>query len=82
LPTYDREELEELLKEDRATVEGRGDVGDLRESPGWQDSEAQQRLDEWQEDARRRLAQVEELGDQWREAYEFDVNDEDLEDQL
>ena len=54
-PPYTPEEIEEMRRLDMESVEGRGVEAQLRESIGWQSPEAQQALDEWEQDARRRL---------------------------
>ena len=72
LPPYGPEELAELRCQDIEIVEGCRRLGALRESPGWQSPEGQAMLEGWVEDAQRRLARAEELGEEWRLAYEED----------
>ncbi len=54
-PSYSPEELEEIHREDLEVVAGRGVVGYLRESGGWDTPESAAVLDSWQEEARRRV---------------------------
>jgi hypothetical protein len=81
-PPYSAVELNELYQQDLDFVTGRGDLAELGRSSGWQTEEGQALLGVWEEDAHRRLARAEELGDEWRLAYEFDENDEVEEDEL
>ncbi len=75
LPAYTEEELEEMRREDLDVVAGGGAVGQLRDSPGWREPEAQTRLDEWEEDARRRLRRI-EYGESLEVVYEHDEDEE------
>ncbi len=59
-PAYTQEELGALHAADLETVAGGGAVGQLRESGGWESPEGAAILDCWEDDARRRLARVEE----------------------
>ncbi len=59
-PTYAPDELAALHAEDLAIVSGGGVVGTLRDSGGWESPEGADLLDSWEDDARRRLARVEE----------------------
>lgn len=61
LPPYTQEEIEEMRRDDLEVVAGGGVVGWLRGGGGWQSEEARVRLDEWEEDAHRRLEQAENL---------------------
>ncbi|MBA3472831.1 MAG: hypothetical protein M3491_12165 [Actinomycetota bacterium] len=54
-PPYSPEELEEMHREDLEVVAGGGVVGYLRESGGWDSPESAAVLDQWEEDARRRV---------------------------
>jgi hypothetical protein len=68
---YSWEEIEEMRRQDLETISGKGAEASLRDSIGWQIPEAQQILDEWEEDARRRLAEAEGLPpERWGEGYE------------
>lgn len=68
-PPYFREELEEMHREDLETVAGGGVVGIFRDSAGWTSPESLDLLDEWGEDARRRLERVED-GEPLRVVYD------------
>ncbi|MBA3471998.1 MAG: hypothetical protein H0T57_02015 [Rubrobacter sp.] len=70
LPAYASEEIEHLRESDIEVAAGGGVVAALRESPGWQALGAQEVLDGWEHDARRRLARAEELGEEWARAYQ------------
>ncbi len=59
-PAYTQEELEALHAEDLDNASGAGVVETLRESGGWESPEGAAILDSWEDDARRRLARVEE----------------------
>ena len=73
LPPYTHEEIEEMRRSDTESVEGRGVVGWLRESTGWQSLEAQQALDEWEQDARKRLERAKDLPpERWGEVWGVD----------
>ncbi|MCA1716267.1 MAG: hypothetical protein LC781_05175 [Actinobacteria bacterium] len=72
LPPYASEEVLHLREMDIEIAAGGGLVAALRESPGWQADEAQEVLDGWEHDARRRLARAEELGEEWARAYQED----------
>ena len=60
LPEYSQEDIAHMHAEDLADVAGGGVEGHLRSSPGWQPPDAQARLDEWEESARRRLERAED----------------------
>ncbi len=59
-PAYSPDELAALHAEDLDNALGGGVVGTLRESGGWESPEGAAILDCWEDDARRRLARVEE----------------------
>ncbi len=67
-PPYTRAELEEMYREDLETIAGAGVVGQLRSSVGWQSPDALDRLDQWEEDARRRLERI-ESGERLEDVY-------------
>ncbi len=73
-PAYTREELEALHDEDLDNASGGGVVGTLRESGGWESPEGAGILDSWEDDARRRLARVEE-GETLEAVYGDDAED-------
>ena len=72
-PPYAQDELAELYCQDQeyaAQCEG------LRDEPGWQDAKGQALLDQWEGDARSRLAMIEE-GENLVDVYErHDVEDD------
>ena len=69
-PPYTHEEIEEMRRSDIETVEGRGTEAQLRASIGWQSPEAQQSLDEWEQEARRRLELAKDLpAERWGEVW-------------
>lgn len=77
-PPYSQGEIEALHAEDLETVAGRGVVGQLRSSEGWSSPEALDRLDEWEEGARRRVEQTKDLPpERWGEVYEHDDEEPD-----
>jgi hypothetical protein len=76
-PAYTESELRYLYYEDLADAAGEGTIAAYRDTPGWQDSEAQDLLDSWQQDAARRVELVEELGEEWRGVYQHDLVDVD-----
>ncbi len=59
-PAYAPDELAALHAEDLDNASGGGVVGTLRDSGGWESPEGAGILDSWEDDARRRLARVEE----------------------
>ncbi len=59
-PAYAPDELAALHAEDLDNASGGGAVGPLRESGGWESPEGRAHLDCWEDDARRRLARIEE----------------------
>jgi hypothetical protein len=70
-------QLEELYRHDVDMVEGEADV--YRRAPGWDDEEAQQLVDDWEEAARRRMEAIEN-GSSLSEAYEtHDIEKEENE---
>ncbi len=72
-PEYSWEEIEEMRRSDIESVEGRGVEAQLRESIGWQSPEAQQRLDEWEQEARRRVEKAKYLPpERWVEVWGVD----------
>jgi hypothetical protein len=72
-PPYTPEEIEEMRRSDIESVEGRGVVGWLRESTGWQSPEAQQSLKEWEQEARRRVQKGKDLPpERWAEVWGVD----------
>jgi hypothetical protein len=72
-PSYTQEEIEERRRQDLETVAGNGAEASLRASIGWQSPEAQQRLDEWEEDARRRVEKAKDLPpERWGEVWGVD----------
>ena len=75
-PAYSREELEKMHRDDLDEAAGGGVVGILRDGPGWQSPESLNLLDEWEEDARRRLERVED-GETLEVVYD-DLEDEEL----
>jgi hypothetical protein len=54
-PAYFREEVEAMRQWNLETVAGKGVEARLRDSPGWRTPGSQELLDEWEEEARRRL---------------------------
>jgi hypothetical protein len=67
-PAYSREEVAALREWYLETVEGRGVEARLRDSPGWRTPGSQALLDEWEEEARRRLEAAEGLPpERWHE---------------
>lgn len=58
-PAYTQAETEEMHRDDLETVAGGGVVGQLRSGAGWSSPDALDRLDEWEESARRRLERIE-----------------------
>ncbi len=75
-PAYTQEELEALHAADLETVAGGGAVGSMRASAGWKSPEGRELLDAWEEDARQRLARVEE-GETLGAVYEDDGEEEE-----
>ncbi len=72
-PPYTQEEIEEMRRSDIESVEGRGVVGWLRESTGWQSPEAQQSLNEWEQESRRKLELAKDLPpERWGEVWGVD----------
>ncbi len=70
LPSYTQEEILEMRRSDIESVEGRGVEAQLRESIGWQSPEAQQSLNEWEQEARRRLELAKDLSpERWGEVW-------------
>jgi hypothetical protein len=79
IPPYSRAELECLYRQDRDMVDDEADM--WRASPGWQDAAAQDRVESWETDARRRLERIEE-GESLEEVYEdHDMDDMDMEEE-
>jgi hypothetical protein len=74
LPPWSERELLELYRDDLELVNGHGVIELYRTAPGWQDrgqeGGGQEMLDEWEQDARKRLALVDEIGVSLREVYE------------
>ncbi len=69
-PPYTQEEILEMRRSDIETVEGRGVEAQLRESIGWQSPEAQQSLNEWEQEAWRRLEKAKDLPpERWGEVW-------------
>jgi hypothetical protein len=69
-PPYTQEEIVKLRQDDLEIAAGRGVVVQLRKSVGWQSEEALATLKEWEEDARRRLGQAENLPpERWCEVW-------------
>jgi hypothetical protein len=69
-PPYTQEEIEEMRRSDIQSAEGRGTEARLRESIGWQSPEAQQALDEWEQEARRRVEKGKDLPpERWGEVW-------------
>ena len=76
-PAYSREEVAALREWDLETVEGRGVEARLRDSLGWRTPGSQELLDEWEEDARRRLEAAEGLPpERWHEVGGVDDEEE------
>jgi hypothetical protein len=72
-PPYTREEIEERRRQDLETVSGKGVETSLRNSIGRQSSEAQHALDEWEQEARRRVEKAMELPpERWGEVWGVD----------
>jgi hypothetical protein len=72
-PEYSWEEIEEMRRQDLETVSGIGADASSRDSIGWQTPEAERMLDEWQEDARRRVQKAEGLPpERWGEIWGVD----------
>ena len=72
-PAYSRKEVAALREWDLETVEGRGVEARLRDSPGWRTPGSQALLDEWEEEARRRLEAAEGLPSElWAEVWGAD----------
>jgi hypothetical protein len=69
-PSYTQEEIEEMRRSDIETMEGRGVEASLRGSIGWQSPEAQQSLDEWEQEARRRVEKAKDFPpERWCEVW-------------
>ena len=69
-PAYSREEVAALREWDLETVEGRGVEARLRDSLGWRTPGSQELLDEWEEEARRRLEAAKGLPSEiWAEVW-------------
>ena len=76
-PPYTQEEILEMRRSDIESVEGRGVEAQLRESIGWQSPEAQQALDKWEQEARRRLELAKDLlPERWCEVWGVDDQEE------
>ncbi len=74
-PPYSPEEIADLRQSDIETV-----AGSLRDDVGWQSPEARALLDEWEEDARRRLDRAEGLPpERWGEVWGEDEEETDEE---
>jgi hypothetical protein len=72
-PPYTQEEIEEMRRSDIQSAEWRGVEAQLRESIGWQSPEAQQALDEWEQEARRRVEKGKDLPpERWGEVWGVD----------
>ena len=72
---FTQEEIAAIRESDLETVAGGGVAAELRDVPGWQSPEAQQILDEWEDDARRRLEQAEDLPpERWCEVWGCDFD--------
>jgi hypothetical protein len=72
-PPYTQEEIEVMRRSDIQSVEGRSVEAQLRESIGWQAPEAQQALDEWEQNARRRVEKGKDLPpERWGEVWGVD----------
>ena len=70
VPPYAQEEIEEMRRHDLETVSGNGVRAFVRDSPGWQTLEAQQILGKWEDDARKRLEQADDLpSERWCEVW-------------
>ncbi len=62
-----------MRRSDMESVEGRGVEAQLRESIGWQSPEAQQSLNEWEQEARRRVEKAKYLPpERWVEVWGVD----------
>jgi hypothetical protein len=69
-PPYTQEEIEEMRRDDLEIAAGGGVVGWLREGAGWRSEEARTKLDEWEQDAYRRLEQAQNLPpERWSEVW-------------
>ena len=72
-PSYTQEEIEERRRWDLETVAGNGTEASLRGTIGWKSPEAQQTLDEWEEEARRRVEKAKDLPpERWGEVWGVD----------
>jgi hypothetical protein len=72
-PAYFREEVEAMRQWDLETVAGKGVEARLRDSPGWRTPGSQALLDEWEEEARRRLEAAKGLPSElWAEVWGAD----------
>jgi hypothetical protein len=72
-PVYFREEVEAMRQWDLETVAGKGVEARLRDSPGWRTPGSQALLDEWEEEARRRLEAAKGLPSElWAEVWGAD----------
>lgn len=72
-PPYTQDEIEEMRRDDLEVAAGGGVVGRLREARGWHSEEARAKLDEWEEDAHRRLEHAENLPpERWCEVWGTD----------
>lgn len=72
-PPYTQEEIEKMRRDDLEVAAGGGVVGWLREGRGWRSEEAWSTLDDWEEDAHRRLEQAENLpSERWSEVWGVD----------
>jgi hypothetical protein len=69
-PAYFREEVEAIRQWDLETVAGKGVEARLRDSLGWRTPGSQELLDEWEEEARRRLEAAKGLPSEiWAEVW-------------
>jgi hypothetical protein len=72
-PPYTQEEIEEMRRDDLKIAAGDGVVGWLREGAGWRSKEARAKLDEWEQDAHRRIEQAQNLPpERWSEVWGVD----------
>lgn len=72
-PAYSREEIAAMRQWDLETVAGKGVEARLRDSPGWRTPGSQALLDEWEEEARRKLEAAKGLPSElWAEVWGAD----------
>jgi hypothetical protein len=77
VPDYTEDEVHYLHQQDLLAASGAGAIEEYRANAGWRTEEAQTALDAWQSQAKQRVEQAKELGEEWRDVYDRDLVDED-----